>query len=64
MNRLRKLVQQEETYAPESFRASLEEIMHAFREATASAVSNLRSMAGMKCGEIASDDDNPEESID
>jgi hypothetical protein len=65
MNRLRKLLEQHETYTPEAFKASLEETMPEFRSATLAAVSGLQIMAQIKSGEMGyHEDEEPEEPND
>lgn len=52
MDRFRQLLQHHETYAPDAFRASLEEMMPEFRRATLAAVARLQIMAQIKSGEM------------
>jgi hypothetical protein len=64
MNRLRKLVQRQEEHAPEAFRASLDEIMPDFSNATYATVSTIQVVAQIKCGQRPFHEDQPEISLE
>ena len=52
MNRVRELVEQHETYAPESFKESVEELMPELRRTTLAAVARLQILTQIKGGEM------------
>ena len=64
MNWLRELVAQHETFTPDAFRASLEEMMPEFQRATRAAASSLQIMAQIKSGEVGYHEEEPQESSD
>ena len=62
VSRVRELVEQHETYAPEAFKASVEGLLPEFRRATLAAVSRLQILTQIKSGEMRFRGDEPEES--
>ncbi|HXX17939.1 MAG TPA: hypothetical protein VEJ46_00915 [Candidatus Acidoferrum sp.] len=61
MHRLGELVAHHETYTPEAFEASLEEIMPEFQRTTLASVSRLQIMAQIKGGEMRYHEDEAEQ---
>jgi hypothetical protein len=60
MDRLRELVRQHETYAPDAFTTPLLQMMPEFRRATLAAIARLQIMAQIKSGEMRCREDAPE----
>jgi hypothetical protein len=63
-NRIRKMVEEHEGYAPDAFKASILELMPEYMRAANAAVARPQIMVQIKCGEMRFHEDSPEESSD
>jgi len=63
-NRIRKMVEEHEEYAPDAFKASILELMPDCVRAANAAVARLQIMVQIKCGEMRYHEDKSEESRD
>ena len=63
-NRIQKIVDGHEAYAPNAFKASLEELMPEYKRAANGAIARLAILAQIKCGEMRFSGDEPDQSGD
>ena len=63
-NRIQKIVEGHEAYAPDAFKTSLQELTPEYKRAANAVVARLSIMAQIKCGEMRLNGGEPEESSD